>query len=170
MLKILKLQKFIISSILLFLLSSVSPVVFALDSEDGTEKRRNEFQLLTFCSKMDLVVEGLPDDASKINLTEESIQATVESRLRSARLYSSTNTHDFLYVRISIVYNVFDIDLSFEKIVEDKYSGMQFYATTWTKGSTGTHGGNASYILSVLSELMDIFLVEYLKVNEEYCN
>lgn len=56
------------------------------------------------------------------------------------------------------------------KKVEDKYSGLKFSTITWVKGLTGAHGGNASYILSGLSELMDIFLVEYLKVNEEYCN
>ena len=170
LLKIPKLQKFVFSSVLLLLLSSVSPVVSALDSKTNAEIRISEFQLLTFCNKMNLTVENLHDDASKINLTVESIQAAVESRLRSARLYTSrdTITDAYLYVSINVVGNSFNIELSFEKIVEDKFSQIQQFATTWSRGFTGR--GGASFILSSLSKLMDIFLVEYLTVNEEYCN
>lgn len=66
---------------------------------------------------MRLVVEGLSKDASKINLTVESIQASVESRLRSARLYDSKDTiiDDFLYVRITVVGHAFSVRLSFNK-------------------------------------------------------
>ena len=37
------------------------------------------------------------------------------------------------------------------------------------RGSTGTHGGDAGFILSAVSQHLDKFLVEYLRVNEENC-
>ena len=42
-------------------------------------------------------------------------------------------------------------------------------ASTWHSGAVGTHGDDASYILSAVSRYMDRFLVEYLRVNEEAC-
>ena len=47
------------------------------------------FSLFDNCSPMDLVVEGLHPAALEIGLTDASIQAALESRLRSARLYDS---------------------------------------------------------------------------------
>lgn len=45
------------------------------------------------------------------------------------------------------------------------------FATTWLGGSVlGTHGGDASYIVSSLSQHLDQFLTEHLRVNEEACN
>ena len=166
--KIPKFPKFIFGLILSFFLSSISPVVSALDSRDDIEKKYREFQLLSFCKPMNLVVEDLGDDASRIKLTGESIQATVESRLRSARLYASPHMDTYLYVNINVVGNAYSMSLSFKKLVEDPYSINLFPATTWRIGGTGT--GDAAWILSHLSQMMDEFLVEYLKVNEEYCD
>ena len=40
---------------------------------------------------------------------------------------------------------------------------------TWDLGATGTHGGDAGYVLQTLSEFVDTFVVEYLRVNEAAC-
>ena len=42
-------------------------------------------------------------------------------------------------------------------------------AETWTAGSVGTHGSKADDIVSKLSELLDKFLTNYLRVNEAAC-
>ena len=47
------------------------------------------FELFSDCLPTHLAIGELSRDASKIGLTKESIQAAVESRLRSARLYDS---------------------------------------------------------------------------------
>ena len=44
--------------------------------------RIKRFRLFSDCSPMWLVIENLSSDAKKIGLTEEAVQATVESRLR----------------------------------------------------------------------------------------
>ena len=42
-------------------------------------------------------------------------------------------------------------------------------STTWRIGTYGTHGGDAGYILQALSEKLDKFILEYLRVNESAC-
>ena len=37
------------------------------------------------------------------------------------------------------------------------------------ESSTGTHGGDDGFIVQSVSELLDTFLVEYLRVNDEAC-
>ena len=129
------------------------------------------FELFADCRPMRLVVENLPDGASKIGLTKEAIQAAAESRLRSARLYRSMlgPPYHHLYVNVNVYRMAFNIVLKFKKNVLDSLSGNTGIAATWDVGSTGTHGGNANYILSLISQYLDKFLVEFLRVNEKAC-
>lgn len=119
---------------------------------------------------MKLLVLGVDDDAGKIGLTKSRLQTAAESRLRSARLYDSDAAIPILYVNVNVVGRAFNIDLEYNKPVRDVATGELWLATTWGAGSTGTHGGNAGYIVSVLSEKLDQFLVEYLRVNESACS
>ena len=93
-----------------------------------------------------------------------------ESRLRAARLFTSTTPADtYLYVRVSVVGGAFAMRLEFKKRVSDSLSGESFLAGTWNSGVTGTHGRDADYILQGLSEWLDRFVLEYLRVNEAAC-
>ena len=140
------------------------------DAIDDSIKR---FQLFADCRPMRLLVESLPDGASKIGLAKEAIQAAVESRLRSARLYRSIGHSSigfaYLYVNVNVVDRAVSIRLEFRKRVRDILSGDTGRAATWKVGSAGTHGGDANYIVSHVSRLMDRFLVEFLRVNEKAC-
>lgn len=128
------------------------------------------FELFADCRPMYLVVESLHPDTPKIGLTEEDIQAAAESRLRSARLYHSIRSAPYLYINVNVVGRGFSISLEFKKDVYDLLSGNRGLATTWDRGSAGTHGGSgANYILSSISRHMDKFLVEFLRVNEKAC-
>lgn len=73
-------------------------------------------------------------------------------------------------MRINVYDFAFNITLEFHKPVFDYRSKIPFAAETWDAGFIGNHGGVASYILAVLSELLDKFLVEFLRVNESACN
>ena len=119
---------------------------------------------------MRLFVESLPADAAEIDLAKASIQVAVESRLRSARLYDSESTFGpYLYVNVNVVGRAFNTSLKYNKQVYDLASDVTGAANTWNTSFTGTHGGGSNYILSTISELMDSFLVEYLRVNEAAC-
>ena len=128
----------------------------------------DRFRLFSDCQPMKLVVEELPPDASEIGLTEESIRAAVESRLRAARLYDARATH-YPYVNVHVVEWAFSHSLEYRKLFYDPLSGTLGLATTWDIGVTGTHGGDAGYILSSVSQNMDRFLVEFLRVSEAGC-
>lgn len=88
--------------------------------------------------------------------------------MRAARLYDAEATH-YLYINVNVVGPAYSYSLEFEKLVHDFSSDASGLATTWDTGATGTHGGDAGYILSGVSRAMDRFLVEFLRVNEAGC-
>ena len=118
---------------------------------------------------MDLVISDLDSDAEAIGLTKDSTQAAIESRLRSARLFDS-ESRNYLYLSVLVTATGFGVALEFNKPVFDTYSGEQFGAATWSQYMAGSHGNNGSYILGGVRNLMDDFLVQFLRVNEQACN
>ena len=88
---------------------------------------------------------------------------------QKARLYDSEFTGPYLYVNVNVVGMAFNTSLEYNKPVHDLASDVTGVASTWDISLTGTHGGGSNYILSTISELMDRFLVEYLRVNEAAC-
>ena len=143
-------------------------------SDLGPESGFARFQLWTGCQPMSLVVEDLSAAASEIGLTEAALRAAAESRLRGARLYTAVPWawDPPLYLRVSVVSSAFSVALRFNKQVYDPASGESYLAPTFAIGTTGTHGSDgasSSYILGSVSELLDQFLLQYLRVNESAC-
>lgn len=147
------------------LLGSLVPAAFGQDAPNDYER----FQLYTECKPVALVIEGLPDDAKSIKLTKDRVRIAVESRLRSARLYDSTVSAPHLYVNINVVRSGYSIGVQFSKMLYDSTTTLTYPAITWEIGSAGTHGRDAGFILSNLSEHIDEFLAEYLRLNESAC-
>ena len=131
----------------------------------------SRFDLFNDCRPMRLIVEGVSEYAVEIGLTESDLRRVAESRLRSARIYTQDMdaAHgSALYVNCSVVGPAYNVTVDYMKLAMDEF-GVPGRATTWTSGSTGTHGGNEHYIAGVLAGHMDKFLVEYLRANEEAC-
>ena len=63
----------------------------------------------------------------------------------------------------------FNVYIALEKELYDYRTRLDYFATTWHKGITGTYGQDSGYILSAVSRLIDQFLVEYFRVNEKAC-
>lgn len=126
------------------------------------------FKLFNHCGPMRVVVEDISSDAKGIGLTKYSLTASIESRLRAARLFDA-DAAPWLYVRVSVVGRACGIDLEFNKRLFDLASGEYRYAPTWSISSTCTHGRNAGYVRSIVADYMDQFLLDYLRVNEEAC-
>lgn len=131
------------------------------------EQEKARFELFNNCIPIDILIEKLDRNARKIGLTKKSIQNAVESRLRTARLYNAKGWA-YLYININVIKPAFHVSTSFHKRVRDVMSGHFSNALTWNIGTTGT--GSATYILSTLSEHVDEFLAEFLRVNEKACN
>ena len=142
----------------------------AFAAKDATQKSFDHFQLFISCERFALLVEELSAEALKIGLTKESIQNAVESRLRSARIFSPMRiVNNYLYVNVHVGGRAFAIMLQFNKRVFDTYTGTKGQATTWETGGSGTHGNRPDLILSALSQLIDEFLTKFLRVNDKAC-
>ena len=134
--------------------------------------RKERFELCYVCSPMELVVEVLRDDAKVIGLTRERLQVTAESRLRAARLYTKHPpgmTGALLYVSVNVVGPAVNLKVEYHKPLFDPVSAVARPTMTWRVAATGTHSGRAGSIVQFLSQNLDEFLADYLRVNEKYC-
>ena len=136
-------------------------------ADDDADLER--FQLWAGCEPMSLniVVDDTTEDGPK--LTEESVRSAVESRLRSARLYSDEPTD----VQLGVTADRFGNSASFQfnvrlwKKVLDMNTGLRYGSSTW---ETRAHGrGPPEYVRATLSKHIDRFLIAYLRVNEAAC-
>lgn len=126
------------------------------------------FQLFNLCRPIYLLVEELPPDAAAIRLTEERVSTLAESRLRAARLFAEESLQ-YLYVNVNVSGRAFNVAVGFYKRLWDPSSDEFGSTRTWGSGSTGTHGGDGGYIMQTISEHLDRFVLEYLRVNEDAC-
>ena len=151
-------------------------------AQNQTQEEVIHFQLFTNCEPISLRVGELSSDGLKIGLTRKSIKNVVESRLRSAHLYSNKLTDSYLSIDMRVTGGAFSITLSLHKGVYDPlFTRSVGYAPTWSNGFLGTHGAALlnkyiirdvkalRYVMSNLSEVTDDFLVEFLRVNDEAC-
>ena len=128
----------------------------------------DRFKLWNQCGAMELFVVRQTKGAPELGLRKEAIANAVRSRLRAARIYAD-ETHTRLRVRVTVLNSAFSIRVSFMKAVQDELTKLRGGIATWSLSSTGTHGGDAGYILSFLAEHIDIFIDEYLRVNAAAC-
>lgn len=132
----------------------------------------DRFRLHGDCAPMGFYVIGFPDDElTALGLTKDSVEVLVRSRLRAARLYDTDDTEaHHLFIAVGAVGPAaFSVSVEFRKPVYDYASESLGPATTWDRAFFGTHGRDPSYIRESLSQLMDIFLDGYLRVNEDAC-
>ena len=154
-----------------------------------TKSPRSRFNLYNACRPMGLRVWASPgsrapaDDASESAISRwledhqrfnDRFRVAAESRLRAARLYADLSDDaktngTFLYIAVSVAGPAMCLRVEYVKRLRDPLSGETFPAGTWMESSTGTHSGDDGFIVQSVSELLDKFLVEYLRVNEEAC-
>jgi len=117
-------------------------------------------------------IEPLNEAAKRIGLSEENIKARYELRLRQYGLEPvspSDRKSEFVYIGIHVVGTAFHTWVDFGRPVVFN-AGKASYTTagkTWFRSETGTHGGDAEFILQGLDSLFNDFLNEYLKANSK---
>ena len=153
---------------------------YAARSDDAAEDR-DRFELWNNCELIGLhAIAGLPGSgptAAKEALRER-VTTAARSRLRAARLY----TDDPLNASLSVA--AFDGDLirlvlvSLFKLVHDPQSEARGHAPTWLTvggGPTNPLAGllgeerTSDSIVALVTEKVDEFIDEYLRVNEDAC-
>ena len=75
-----------------------------------------------------------------------------------------------LRVRIGVVGSAFDHDVDLRRSLWNPYTETWGRVTTWKGGGFGTHAGDAGFIMQAVSEDMDWFIGDYLRVNEAACS
>ncbi len=141
---------------------------------DQLAEEQERLQLFNSCRPMFFGVDDLNDDAEGIGLTKEALQPAAESRLRAARFYPDGLADiaeaftGLLVAKAHVVGLAFHLSLVYQKRVTDEF-GNAYVADTWSIGATGTHCGDAQYVVSNLSPLLDRFLAGYLRINAEAC-
>lgn len=132
-----------------------------------------QFELFTNCHPLAVTISEASQDWDVPGLTKADIQNAVESRLRGAHIYAPTFSLSSLNISIFIMRGVFSINLGLLKSLADgKHSQMYGAAKTWEDGVTGAYVrgvGGGHFILSSLSQLLDRFIANYLRVNETAC-
>ena len=154
-------------------------------SEMSSSEREARFSLFNSCETMRVHILDSGSRGAEIGLTEESLLTALESRLRGARLYDG-GVAPVLAMNVNVSGAAFNIELEYARLmchtsalsdecgqVFDPELDLRAYCgfvPTWGRSSTGTHSGDAGFIRSSVVELIDAFLVEYLKANEEACS
>ena len=129
---------------------------------------RDRFELWNGCRAMDLVVETPPAGAAAIGLTRRAIVLAVRARLHAARIYDP-EAEAFLHVDAVAVGRAFHFSIGYRKWLTDPRTGEKGATATWVASSTGTHGGEAGYVLSAIAAHAERFVAEYLRVNADSC-
>ena len=159
---------------LIALVAMLTPVI-AKDTSviQETNQRIKRFELFNDCRPITLLIEPLSDDAKKNGLTGGHLYRTAESRLRSARIYHDDlyldgRFNEYLYVNVHVVGSAFSASLQYNRRVTNEH-GHNGLAPTWNRSYVGSSASTSS-VVSGLAVLMDLFLVEYLRVNEDACD
>ena len=131
-----------------------------VDEERFREAER--FQLFNACESMSLLAIVLDQEL------RERVETMAESRLRAARLYDADADRSAVSSLLSIeIFGVVGqaevVMLSYFKPARDSFSERWFLAGTWE-----VHGMYRDSVQG-LSELLDRFVLEYLRVNEAAC-
>lgn len=148
---------------------AVGVIAILLSVQLRAQTDSERFELFNECRSMYLIVEDLSDDATDMDLTEQRIETIAESHLRAARLYEALGLGPFLYINVNVVGPAFNLLVEYRKPLYDPASETTRSAATWRSGAAGTHGGDAGYILQAVSEHLDRFVLQYLRVNEDFC-
>lgn len=130
------------------------------------------YRLFTRCEPIQVSVYL---SENEIGLTEERIRNVVESRLRAARLYDQNDSRPLLTVSVDMMaereFTVvpYSLEIEFHKWLFDDITGREFIAGIYDTANYG-RSGDAGFIIQIISEHMDRFINEYLRINESACD
>ena len=127
----------------------------------------DRFRLWDRCRPMDLRVY-VDKGATAIGVTKETVTTAVRSRLRAARLYENGSESEF-FAGVQVLGFAFQVNVYYLKEMADPASMQMGRVIAWRDGNFGTHRRDSSFVLSSLSESIDSFIDEYLRVNASSC-
>ena len=139
-------------------------------NQTSDDDRRDQFSLYTQCGRLDFLSALMPL-AEELGLTTSSIDAVAVELLENASVYSDEPSRAFASVHvIGIESGAYATQLRFWKLVDDgTYTETLGWAPTWMTQRLST-APSSQTILSDISDLVQYFVAEYLRINDEACN
>ena len=113
--------------------------------------------------------------AKDLDLTRKEVNEMVRNRIRAARIYTEdyeppTGKRLEIGVRVGSKANpAFSYLMIFVKQLKDEETGLNLDAASWLKEALEPHRGESAVILYHISQALDEFINEYLRVNESAC-
>lgn len=155
-------MKFIIISILFFILNSYSLVYGQTYSSTGLE--------VSNPTRLPILIESLSNDAGKIGLTWDMIRTKCADRFKriNIKLVDTVGCMTNLYINCNVVGEAYNINLWFIRDVNFTIGAKTYTRSscvTWDMGTTGIHKGDANNIVKNMILLLDQFLADYQKAN-----
>lgn len=114
-----------------------------------------------------VIYENLDEAELALGWTDRLIRTTTELRLRRHGITPvADDDRGFLSISVLSVNNCSSIQVKFSRkvVVQDSALLVPILARTW--GKSGMACGDASYAVSLLEQLLDEFLNDYLSVND----
>lgn len=138
--------------------------------ELASDFRFDRFSLFNHCKPMSLMFRN--EEAGEYYMTfyADRVRTIVESRLRAARLYDPAATGAMFTVDVTERSSQpSELVLSYGKPRLDLASGITLIKLDRMNSTRGP-GGFSDQMLQLLSEAMDQFINDYLRVNETWCD
>ena len=140
-----------------------------LEAQEVTDEDR--FRLFTECADVSLsVLMG-----AEIGLTEIRISTMARSRLRAARIYGGVVdpgvfVEGFLSIVVEVYGDAAALQILFWKYHIDRFGGRGFATAHIKRPVLGFPGDDTASTMQRLTEIVDTFIDEYLRVNGEWCD
>ena len=120
---------------------------------------------------IEVVAEGLSNDAREWGLSELLIQSKVEQTLLGFNLEPSDDEpflKGYLYVNVNLVGSAYNVQVAYNRPVEIPQQSGYIHATVWEKSGAGIDTAKDKYsILPFIQEKTSIFATEYIKQNRK---
>ncbi len=125
-------------------------------------------------SKIKVLVENPGEEGQTWGLTEQSIRTAIAGKLQSAKIVplpeENFSLPYWLYVEIQLLDTAFQVGLNFDRLVSYRVKQKVFhtFATVFIRESIGINSKkDGQYPLRILNKLLDEFLSEFQKANQE---
>ena len=131
------------------------------------------FELFNECRPVHLFVrvQDLENLLNPVPEMEERISTMAESRLRAARLFDESRARDALVVGMSRFDDSYLVTVAFNRQTFEPVSGKWRSATTWREPDLRYRfpSYTSDSAMQIVSDGIDKFILEYLRVNESAC-
>ena len=132
---------------------------------------RDPHLLYSDCASMSAFGTLVQDPDRRIDLTEDAVQSALEARIRSARIYEpgEEGGRQFIFALVTVYQDAYIVELQLHRRIDDAGYAVGGIVRVWDDQVVGTHGHDVQRVLGALSQMIDRFVVEYLRANESAC-